>query len=265
MFRRALTFVLAGLMVACATGEKPRTATLAPARPAAPTSVSVNSLEQKVIQATNAFRDQNGLAPLKLAVQLIIVAQNHARNMARQDKFGDNSADRSRAVAFPVEGESSTLDADGPGRGAMNSRSAQVNSSFASQLARCCLQRAVRVLGIGMVACFATSFAAAQDSGGGAQLKRTVSDDGAVVEVPVEPIVIESDALTPEPTQDQLMQKFRDALGQPPSYIVSERQLAGGVLEVTTRFGRLCVRPLPGQLGSGLGGDITLAAPCASF
>ena len=147
----------------------------------------------------------------------------------------------------------------------MNSRSAQANSSFASQLAGCRLQRAVRALGIVIVACLATSFAAAQDSGGGVQLKSTMSEDGGVLEVPVEPIVIESDELTPEPTQDQLMQKFRDALGQPPSYIVSERQLASGVLEVTTRLGRLCVRPLPGQLRSGLGGDITLAAPCASF
>jgi hypothetical protein len=122
-----------------------------------------------------------------------------------------------------------------------------------------------------MAACLATSFAAAQDSGGGVQPERTgaealpPSTDGAVIEVPAEPIVIESDTLTPEPTQDQLMRKFRDALGQPPSFIVSERQLAGGVLEVTTRFGRLCARPLPGQLHSGLGGDVTLASPCASF
>jgi hypothetical protein len=140
-----------------------------------------------------------------------------------------------------------------------------VNSSFASQLARCRLQRAVRALGIGLVACLATSFAAAQDSGRGVQLERIASDDGPVIEVPVEPIVIESDALTPEPTQDQLMQTFREALGQPPSFVVSERQLGGGVFELTTRFGRLCARSLPVQLQSGPGGDITLASPCASF
>jgi hypothetical protein len=127
----------------------------------------------------------------------------------------------------------------------------------------------VRAMSIAVVACLATPLAAAQDSG--AAVLPTVSEmsppssDGAVVEVPVEPIVIESDALTLEPTQDQLLQKFRDALGQPPSFVVSERQLAGGLLEVTTRFGRLCVRALPAQLQSGLGGDITLAAPCASF
>jgi hypothetical protein len=59
------------------------------------------------------------------------------------------------------------------------------------------------------------------------------------------------------------MQMFA-ALGSP-SFIVSERQLGGGVFELTTRFGRLCARPPPVQLQSGPGGDITLASPCASF
>lgn len=127
----------------------------------------------------------------------------------------------------------------------------------------------VRAVGIALVACLATPLAAAQDSD--AAVAPAVSEtlppsrDGGIVEVPAEPIVIESDALTPEPTQDQLLQKFRDALGQPPSFVVSERQLAGSVLEVTTRFGRFCARALPPQLQSGLGGDITLASPCTSF
>jgi uncharacterized protein YkwD len=51
--------------------------------------VSVSAIEQSVIDATNAFRRQYGLAALKPTVKLLIVAQNHARNMARQDKFGD--------------------------------------------------------------------------------------------------------------------------------------------------------------------------------
>lgn len=89
--------------------------------------------------------------------------------------------------------------------------------------------------------------------------------DGSIIEVPAEPIVIESEGLAPEPTLDQLMQKFREALSQPPSYVISERQLAGGLMEIRTRFGRFCVRPVPPQVQSGLGGDIALAAPCASF
>ncbi|HTS55346.1 MAG TPA: hypothetical protein VMH26_18915 [Burkholderiales bacterium] len=59
------------------------------------------------------------------------------------------------------------------------------------------------------------------------------------------------------------MQKFRDALAQPP--IVAERRFSDGALEVTTRFGHFCAKPPPGHAESGLGGDITLAAPCAWF
>jgi uncharacterized protein YkwD len=94
MRKRILSFLLASLLVACATREKPRppgpAPAPAPAAPGAPASVSVNGMEQKIIQATNAFRDENHLPPLKPTVRLIIVAQNHARNMARQDKFGDS-------------------------------------------------------------------------------------------------------------------------------------------------------------------------------
>ena len=89
--------------------------------------------------------------------------------------------------------------------------------------------------------------------------------DGSVIEVPAEPIVIEGEAPAPDLTLDQLMQKFREALSQPPSYVISERQLAGGLMEIRTRFGRFCVRPVPPQVQSGLGGDIALVAPCASF
>jgi uncharacterized protein YkwD len=90
------------LLAACApTQERPQPARPAPERPApAPPEsvqpvpdgaarVSVNAVEQSVIDATNAFRRQYGLPALKPTVKLLIVAQNHARNMARQDRFGD--------------------------------------------------------------------------------------------------------------------------------------------------------------------------------
>ncbi|HTT39955.1 MAG TPA: hypothetical protein VMH32_20085 [Burkholderiales bacterium] len=78
--------------------------------------------------------------------------------------------------------------------------------------------------------------------------------------VQAEPVIIESGPL--EPTREELAQRFRQQLGEPPSYVVSERQLASGVLEVTTRYARFCVRPT-GQAGqSGVGGNITIAAPC---
>lgn len=49
----------------------------------------MSGFEQRVIEATNGFRRDNGRAALKPNVRLIVIAQNHARNMARQDKYGD--------------------------------------------------------------------------------------------------------------------------------------------------------------------------------
>src|SRR4249919_2758216 len=89
----SILFLLA-LLSACAP-QKPRPGPApAPVPPPttqpSPPSISVNGMEQKIVEATNAFRSQNGLGLLKPKVQLIVVAQNHARNMARQDKFGDS-------------------------------------------------------------------------------------------------------------------------------------------------------------------------------
>jgi hypothetical protein len=106
----------------------------------------------------------------------------------------------------------------------------------------------MQALGVGMLACLTPA-----------------SEGSSVVEVPLAPIVVVSDPLNPNPTQDQLMRKFRDALGQPPTLGIAEHQFAGGALQMTTRFGRFCAGPPPGYLQSGLGGDIRLAAPCASF
>lgn len=93
MFRQAVASTLAALLAACATGEKPRAPVPvrapAPAQAGAPNSVKVNSLEQKIIQSVNALRSENKLPSLKSSVQLMAVAQSHARNMARQDKYGD--------------------------------------------------------------------------------------------------------------------------------------------------------------------------------
>lgn len=91
-FKHVPALLLVVLMSACAV-QKPRPTAPAPVPPPTtdptPPSINVNGLEKKVVDATNAFRAQNGLSVLKTKVQLIVVAQNHARNMARQDKFGD--------------------------------------------------------------------------------------------------------------------------------------------------------------------------------
>lgn len=91
--------------------------------------------------------------------------------------------------------------------------------------------------------------------------------EGSVVEVPSAPVVVEGEMLTPDPTLDERMEKFRTALGlgQPSVSIFSERRLADGALEVTTSLGRLCTTPPARYTQSTLGGDITLVAPCVLF
>ena len=105
---RLVLLVGAAVLAGCAPKFPPP----APAKPGVAASVTVNSLEQQVIKATNGFRDENQRRPLKPSVQLILVAQSHARNMARQDRFGDsdknghildgrNFEDRIRVSGYP--------------------------------------------------------------------------------------------------------------------------------------------------------------------
>ena len=79
------------------------------------------------------------------------------------------------------------------------------------------------------------------------------------------PIIIEADPMNEEPTLDQLMHRFREALGAPPSYVISERPLGAEGLEFHTRYGRFCVKTPAVQKPGGPGGDISLASRCASF
>ena len=82
-----------------------------------------------------------------------------------------------------------------------------------------------------------------------------------VLEVPAPPVVIEGELPHLEPTPEDLIQHLRDSLKAPPSFLSSERRLADGTIEVTTRFGRFCSPPVPGQRISGVGGDVRLVAP----
>jgi len=93
--RRLLSLAALAVLAACVATQQPAppSAPAAPPpapKPGGPAAVDINALEQQVIRATNAFRDEHRLPPLKPSVQLIAVAQMHARNMARQDKFGDS-------------------------------------------------------------------------------------------------------------------------------------------------------------------------------
>jgi hypothetical protein len=85
------------------------------------------------------------------------------------------------------------------------------------------------------------------------------------LEVPAPPVVIEGELPSLGPSVDDLMRHFRESLKAPPSFLYSERTLADGSLEATTRYGRFCSPPLPAPPGSGAGGDVRLFARCASF
>jgi hypothetical protein len=80
----------------------------------------------------------------------------------------------------------------------------------------------------------------------------------------ISPISVESDRPAVSPTQEQLRRRFHDALG-PALSAPEERRLADGTLQITTQLGHFCARPTPVQSQSGVGGNITLAAPCANF
>lgn len=84
---RALLAAVVVVAAGCAS-PPPRPSAPPPAPPAV--GVQVNGFEQSVIEATNDFRRSRGLSSLQPSVTLIRIAQGHARNMARQDRFGDS-------------------------------------------------------------------------------------------------------------------------------------------------------------------------------
>jgi uncharacterized protein YkwD len=94
MLRKLLTALCLAALAACAPTPPrpapPASPSAPEGKPAAPASVRISGYEQKLIAATNAFRKENGLPALAPDVRLIQIAQAHAANMARQDRFGDS-------------------------------------------------------------------------------------------------------------------------------------------------------------------------------
>jgi uncharacterized protein YkwD len=89
MLRRWTMLALAVALAACApTPQRPAPPAMPAAKP--PTAAKLNAYEQRVLAETNAFRRDNSLAGLTPNGQLMQIAQAHAANMARQDKFGDS-------------------------------------------------------------------------------------------------------------------------------------------------------------------------------
>jgi len=91
------------------------------------------------------------------------------------------------------------------------------------------------------------------------------SAEDSIYEVPAPPVVIEGELPHHGPTPQELLEHFRESLKAPPSYLSTERRLADGTIEASTRIGRFCSPPVPAQPISGVGGDIRLISPCASF
>jgi hypothetical protein len=78
-------------------------------------------------------------------------------------------------------------------------------------------------------------------------------------------VVIEAEPPPPEPTMDELLAQFRERLRTERLLAPIERPLAGGMVEVKTRFGRFCV-PSPNAFNtSALTGSFGLASFCAFY
>ena len=86
-----------------------------------------------------------------------------------------------------------------------------------------------------------------------------------VPEVEVGGVVIEAELPTPEPTVEELMVRFRERLRTERMLAPIERPLAGGLVEVTTRFGRFCVPGVTPFNWSDLTGSFGLASFCAYY
>ena len=84
-------------------------------------------------------------------------------------------------------------------------------------------------------------------------------------EVEVGGVVIEAEPPPPEPTMDELLARFRESLRTERLVAPIERPLAGGMVEVKTRYGRFCV-PSPNAFNtSALTGSFGLASFCAFY
>ncbi len=77
-------------------------------------------------------------------------------------------------------------------------------------------------------------------------------------------ISVEADQPSLPPTEQQLRRRLRESLGRPVD-TPQERLLGDGTLEITTRVARFCARPSLVQSQTGVGGNVTVAAPCTQF
>ncbi len=84
-------------------------------------------------------------------------------------------------------------------------------------------------------------------------------------EVEVGSVVIEAEPPPPEATVDELLARFRERLRTERMLAPIERPLAGGMVEVKTRYGRFCVPSANAFNTSSLTGSFGLASLCAFY
>jgi hypothetical protein len=144
--------------------------------------------------------------------------------------------------------------------------------SYCSRRPQCELQRIVPALGLALLACLPASRAdAKQQAGTDFGMDRPAleapptNEDSFSVDTSSSPVTIEGQRLYPDSAPDSLERNFHDALGPPTSLIVSERRFTDGAIELTTRFGRFCAKPLPGYLQSHIEASMTVVGRCASY
>ena len=89
--------------------------------------------------------------------------------------------------------------------------------------------------------------------------------EAPVPEVEVGGVVIQATPPAREPTVEELMQRFRERLATERLLTPVERPLAGGLVEVNTRYGRFCLPSVTPFTWSDLTGSFTLAARCAYY
>jgi hypothetical protein len=85
------------------------------------------------------------------------------------------------------------------------------------------------------------------------------------IELSIGGIVIEAEWLKVEPSLEEQAQEFRKALAVPDLLTPVERSFADGSVEVQTRYGKFCLRPVPDYLQASIGSGLALAARCAAF
>jgi len=79
-------------------------------------------------------------------------------------------------------------------------------------------------------------------------------------------VVIQATPPSPQPTIDELMQRFRESLATERLLTPVERPLAGGLVEVKTRYGRVCLPSVTTPFTwSDLTGNFALASRCLYY